>query len=291
MPAAPRDLEGKLAVVTGATAGIGRACAEQLAARGARLALVARSAAKAQAARDEIARATGNDAIELVIADLASQADVRDAARALLASCERIDLLLNNAGVTNLARETTVDGIETTFAVNHLAYFLLTHELLPRLRATPGARIVSVASDAHRFGGAIDFDDLGLENGYGWTKAYGRSKGANILWTGELARRLEGTGVTANCLHPGFVRSSLGANNGGLGRVLVKVAGVFAMSADKAARYVLDVCTSPAWAGTSGAYFYKGRLQEPLAWARDPERAARLWAVSESMTGVAGSAA
>ena len=131
------------------------------------------------------------------------------------------DLLHDAAGVTNLTRETTVDGIEATFAVNHLAYFLLTNLLLDRILESSGARIVSVASDAHRFGGALDFDDLGLEHGFGWMKAYGRSKGANILFTQELARRIEGSGVTANCLHPGFVRSSLGGQNGVIGKIAV----------------------------------------------------------------------
>jgi len=285
-----RDLDGTIAVVTGATSGLGRACAEQLAARGARLALVARSASKAEAARDEIARATGNGAIELAIGDLESQAAVRDVGKSLRERLGRIDLLLNNAGVTNLSRELTVDGIETTFAVNHLAYFLLTNELLPLLREAKSARIVSIASDAHKFGGEIDFDDLELANGYSWTKAYGRSKGANILWTGELARRLAGSGITANSIHPGFVRSGLGANNGGIGRIAVQIAGIFAMSPAKAAGYVLDVCTSPKWADTSGAYFYKGRPHTPRAWATDAQRAARLWQVSESMTS-SGSAA
>ena len=256
-----------------------------LAARGARLELVARSASKAENARSEIARATGNDEIGIVIADLASQAAVRGAAEQLLERCERIDLLLNNAGITNLRRELTSDGIEATFAVNHLAYFLLTELLLGRVCETQGARIVSVASDAHRFSGPLDLDDLEAENHYAAMRVYGRSKGANILWTRELARRIEGSGVTANSLHPGFVRSSLGANNGAFGKIAIKIAGLFAMSARKAAGYVVDVCTNPALASTSGAYFYKAKLHEPKTWATDESTAKRLWEISERMTG------
>lgn len=286
MPAHPtQDLRGKTAIVTGATSGLGRASAEQLAARGARVELVARSASKAEAARSEIIAATGNEAVGVVIADLESQAAVRAGAAQILERCERIDLLLNNAGITNIRRELTSEGIEATFAVNHLAYFLFTQLLLPRLCETNGARIVSVASDAHRFSGPIQLDDLESSQKYAAMTVYGRSKGANILWNGELARRLEGTGVTANALHPGFVRSSLGANNGGLGQVAVKIAGLFAMSAEKAAGYVVDVCTNPALAKTSGAYFYKGKLHEPKPWATKPETAQRLWEISERMTG------
>ena len=284
-PSPSNDLSGTTSIVTGATSGLGRACAEQLAARGARLELVARNAAKAAETCDAITTATGNEAVDFVIADFASQTAIRDGAKQLLERCERIDLLLNNAGVTNLKRELTADGIEATFGVNHLGYFLLTNLLLPRIEASAPARIVSVASDAHKFSGPIEFDDLESEKNYSAMRVYGRSKGANILWNRELARRLEGSGVTANALHPGFVRSNLGANNGTFGRVVVKLAGVFAMSADKAARYVVDVCTDPDLADTNGGYFYKGRPNDAKAWARDDDAARRLWEISERMTG------
>ena len=276
-----QPLDGQTCIVTGATSGLGRACAEQLAGLGARLELVCRNRDKAERARDEISSTTGNPQVDFVIADLESQAATRAAASTLLERCDRIDLLLNNAGVTNLSREATIDGIETTFAVNHLAYFLLTNLLLERITSTASARIVSVASDAHKFGGEIDMNDLELEQGYRWTRAYGRSKGANILWTRELARRLESSGVSVHCVHPGFVRSNLGGNNGGFGQAVVKLAGIFAMSADKAARYIVDVCTGSEYGDSSGGYFYKARAHEGARWTRNDELAAQLWERSE----------
>ena len=278
-----QPFDGKTCVVTGATSGLGRACAEQLAREGARLRLVCRNPEKAEQARAEIVAATGNPEVEVVLADLASQASVRTAAGALLADGSAIDLLLNNAGVTNLRREVTPDGIEATFATNHLAYFLLTELLLERLRATPGARIVNVASDAHKFGGALDLDDVGLERGFGWVKAYGRSKGANILFTRELARRLEGSDVSVHALHPGFVRSNLGANNGTVGWLATRLAAPFALSAEAAAGHVLAVCREARFGEESGGYFYKARPRSPATWAADDELARRLWALSESL--------
>jgi NAD(P)-dependent dehydrogenase (short-subunit alcohol dehydrogenase family) len=279
-------VQDKVCVISGATSGIGRASAEALASRGAQLVLIARNPQKAAETRDAIVRSTGNDAISVVQADFESQAQIRDAATQILADHPRIDLLLNNAGVTNLTRETTVDGIEATFAVNHLAYFLLTNLLLDRILESSGARIVSVASDAHRFGGALDFDDLGLEHGFGWMKAYGRSKGANILFTQELARRIEGSGVTANCLHPGFVRSSLGGQNGVIGKIAVRFAGLFAQSPERGARTSIYLCTSPEVAEVSGGYFAKCRPHRPAAAFTDSAAADRLWKVSEELTGL-----
>lgn len=277
------SLEGKTCILTGATSGLGRACAEQLADEGARLELVCRNPEKAERTRGEIAAATGNDAIGIVLADLESQVSIRAAARTLIDRCAQVDLLLNNAGITNLSREVTQDGIEATFAVNHLGYFLLTNLLLDRLRATPGARIVNVASDAHKFGGSIDLDDVGLTNGFGWVRAYGRSKGANILFTHELGRRLAGSGVVAHALHPGLVRSNLGANNGRLGKVITRIAAVFATPAETAARHVVAVCQEPRFGDSTGGYFYKAKPQSCAAWAQDEELADRLWTLSERL--------
>jgi NAD(P)-dependent dehydrogenase (short-subunit alcohol dehydrogenase family) len=284
-----RPFEGKTCIVTGATSGLGRACAEQLAREGAALQLICRSPEKAERARGEIVMATGNDAIDIVIADLSSQAAIRGAAATLLSTTPRIDLLINNAGVTNLSREVTLDGIEATFAVNHLAYFLLTTLLLERIKESPGARVINIASDAHKFGGSIDLDDLGLEDGFGWIRAYGRSKGANILFTQELSRRLADSEVVTHAVHPGFVRSSLGANNGRFGQLVTQIAAVFAMPAERAARYVIALCHEPQFATPSGGYFYKAKKQSQAAWTQDEQLARRLWDRSEAL--VAESAA
>ena len=276
-------LEGKTCIVTGATSGLGRACAEQLAAAGARVELVARNPHKAEAARAEITAATGNSAVGVVIADLESQAAIRAAAKELLDRCDRIDLLLNNAGVTHRTRQETIDGLEATFAVNHLGYFLLTNLLLERLRATEAARIVNIASDAHKFGGPIDLDDVMLERKFRWTQAYGRSKGANILFTRELARRLGKAGPTVHAIHPGFVRSNLGTDTR-LGKWAVRLLSPFAMSAETAAQYALEVCIGEEAGKSSGGYFYKGRPSVPSSWALDSNTAQRLWELSEELT-------
>ncbi len=191
----------KLCIVSGATNGIGKQTALGLASQGARVVVVARSPAKGDATVSQISEATSGRKVELLLCDFASQRSIRAAAEEVLARFPAIHVLVNNAGVMNLRREVTEDGLETTFAVNHLGYFLFTTLLLDRIIASAPARIVSVASDAHKFG-AVDFDDLQSEKRYGGMRVYGRSKGCNILFTVELAKRLEGTGVTANAVHP-----------------------------------------------------------------------------------------
>ena len=176
--------------------------------------------------------------------------------------------------------------LEATFAVNHLGYFLLTNLLAERIASTAGARIVSIASDAHKLSREIDFDDLQCERRYKWMDVYGRSKGANLLFTRELARRLEPAGVVVHAIHPGFVRSSMGANNGLLGRTLVPIIGLFAMSAARAARHVVAVCTEEEYARRTGGYFYKGKPNEVKPWAASDASASRLWTASEQLTGL-----
>ncbi len=206
-------MNGRVCVVTGASSGIGRATARALARLGATLALVGRDRGRGEETVAALRAESGSAAVALFLADLSSQAEIRRLGAELCDRYPAIHVLVNNAGVVNLRRSTTADGIETVFAVNHLAYFLLTHLLLARLRASAPARIVNVASDAHRFG-RIDLDDLGHARRYRAMRVYGASKLANILFTYELARRLDGTGVTANCLHPGAVATRLGQNNG-----------------------------------------------------------------------------
>jgi len=205
----PEATTGRTVLVTGASSGIGRATAVGLAAEGARLILVGRSPERCEETLAEIRRRTGRDDAVMLRADLSSQKEVRRLAEEVLVRADRLHVLVNNAGVTLLRRETTVDGFEATFATNHLAYFLLTGLLLPRLRESAPARIVNVASDAHRFG-RLDLDDLQNERRYGAMRVYGQSKTANILFTQELARRIAGSRVTANALHPGGIRSNLG---------------------------------------------------------------------------------
>jgi len=270
-------------VITGATSGIGLATAAALAERGFRLVLVARSPARAEAAVEAIRRRAPAARVEVESADLASLRSIAEAAPRILARCPRLDVLVNDAGVVLLRRETTVDGYEKTFAVNHLAYFALTNLLRERLVATPGARIVSVASDAHRLGGALDFDDLQSEQRYRGFGVYGRSKLCNLLWTRELARRLAGTGVTANCCHPGGVATRLGQTEAPWTRALGRLLGLFLLTPEQGARTSVYLATAPGLGSVTGRYFAKEREATPSRAARDDAAARRLWDVSEEL--------
>lgn len=278
-------MAGKTCIVTGATSGIGRVTARELARQGAQVWLVVRDAERGRRTAAEIGAETGNRGVGVVQADLSSVLQVRRAAGELLERCERVDVLLNNAGAMYLQREVTVDGLERTFSTNHLSYFLLTVLLLERLRRTGGARVVSVASAVHQ-GGRIDFDDLQSERGYGPMKAYAQSKLANVLFTYELARRLAGSGVTANCLHPGVIGSQFGHNNRGVAGLLFKIAGPFMMTPEKGARTSIYLATSPEVAGVSGQYFDRCRPKQSSKGSHDLEVARRLWEVSERLTGL-----
>jgi NAD(P)-dependent dehydrogenase (short-subunit alcohol dehydrogenase family) len=278
-------LEGKTVLVTGASSGIGRATAIGLAAEGARLILVGRSPERCEETLAEIRRHTGRDDAAMLRADLSSLKEVRRLAEEVLARAGRLHVLLNNAGVTLLRRETTVDGFEATFATNHLAYFLLTGLLLPRLRESAPARIVNVASDAHRFG-RLDLGDLQNEQRYRPMRVYGQSKTANILFTQELARRIAGSRVTANALHPGGIRSNLGRSRGPVLEAVRKLVGLFLKSPEEGARTSLYLASAPEVEGVSGRYFAKCRERRPAAHARDPELARRLWEQSEELTGL-----
>ena len=275
----------KTCVVTGANSGIGKEIARGLAAEGSGVLMVARDRDRGEAARSEVSRSTDNRAVELVICDLASQRQVRELASTILDLCDRLDILVNSAGLTLGERILTEDGIETTFAVNHLAPFLLTSLLLERLKATKPSRVVTVASDAHR-GAEINFDDPSGERGFSAWRAYGQSKLANVLFTRELARRLRGTGVTATCLHPGVVRSGFGRQGPAFIRVYFRIAGLFLLSPKKGAETAIWLASSPEVEGASGGYYEKRRLTNPSLAARDPEAATRLWQLSERLTGL-----
>jgi NAD(P)-dependent dehydrogenase (short-subunit alcohol dehydrogenase family) len=274
-------------MITGATSGIGQAAALDLARLGASLVLVGRNAERGERVLEEVRRASRSGDVTLLLADLSSQSEIRRLAADFLASGRPLHVLLNNAGVINLRREESGDGIETTFAVNHLAYFLLTTLLLERLKEGAPARVVNVASDAHRGAGRLDFDDLESQRSYSPMRVYGRSKLANILFTRELARRLEGTGVTANSMHPGFVGSNFAKNNGLLGIAAMTLLRPFARSPEKGAETAVYLCSSPKVEGVTGEYFQDCKPHRPRPFALDDEDARRLWEVSERMTGFA----
>ncbi len=276
-------MQGKTCLITGATAGIGLKTAEGLAAKGARLAIAARDPAKAARVAESL-RQKGAAGVEVLHADLSRQSDVRALAAEVLERLPRIDVLINNSGAYVHRRDESADGIEMTWALNHLAPFLLTNLLLGRLRES-GARIVTVASAAHS-GAALDFGDLQLKTGYSGWKAYGRSKLANIMFTYELARRLSGSGVTANALHPGFVASSLGDNNSPLIRLGFGFAKLFAISEQKGAGTSIHLASSPEVADTTGRYFVQCQPRYSSRVSQVEESWTRLWDASAALVGL-----
>jgi NAD(P)-dependent dehydrogenase (short-subunit alcohol dehydrogenase family) len=279
-------MQGRVCLVTGATSGIGRATALGLAERGATVIVHGRDRARGRDAVAEIERRTGRRDVELLVADLSSQAEVRRLAAELAAKHDRLHVLVNNAGVITPARTTTVDGLETQLAVNHLAPFLLTNLLLDVLKASAPARVVTVSSQVEARG-VVDLDDLGLaKRPYDRLVAYNQSKLANILFTKELARRLEGTGVTANCLHPGVIGSNLLVAFEGRS-VLTRFLTYRGRPTPKeGAETTLFVATSPTLADVSGRYFRESAESRPSARAQDMATAARLWEASEKLTGL-----
>jgi NAD(P)-dependent dehydrogenase (short-subunit alcohol dehydrogenase family) len=273
------DLRGKVIVITGATSGIGQVAAGKLAGMGARLVLIARDPKRGEAALDFLGKAGPQTAHTIHYADLARISEMKRVAAEIAAAEPRIDVLINNAGALFNTRRETTDGLEMTFAVNHMAYFVVTLGLADRLRATPGARVVSTSSDAHK-GRTLDFNDLQSKQNYRGFAAYGRSKLCNILFTRELAKRWRDSGVTANCLHPGFVSTRFGDESGGMFAKLVGAAKLFAISPEKGAETIVYLASSDEVAKVSGAYFYKCRQLEPTAAARDGEAARKLWDAS-----------
>lgn len=277
------DMSGRTVMITGANSGIGKATAMALAGMGADLVLVCRDQGRGEAAMAEISEQRGGGDIELLLADLGSQSQIRRVASEFLATPRPLHVLINNAGLIIRDRTETEDGIEATFAINHLGPFLLTELLLDRIKESAPARIVTVSSVAHKFG-KLDFDDLNSTGKYRGMRVYGRSKLANILFTRELAERLEGTGVTANAAHPGSVASRFGQNNSGPMAAMTKVMAPFIRSPEKGALTSIYLATSPEVEGVTGKYFANSKEKQPSKAATSEENAHKLWEISQQMT-------
>jgi retinol dehydrogenase-14 len=279
----PGDMSEKICLITGATSGIGKATAMGLANMGASVVMVGRDRSRGETAMAEIKEGSPNASVDLMLADVSSQEQIRRLADEFREAYPRLDVLINNAGVFLSKRITTADGIEMTFAVNHLAYFLLTNLLLDMLKASAPSRIVNVSSGAQS-NGTIDFGNLQGEKGYKGTKAYSQSKLANVLFTYELARRLEGTGVTANCLHPGAVRTNFGSGSSGVFGFMVRALRPLMISPEKGAETSIYLAFSPEVEGLSGRYFVKKADARSSDESYDEKIARRLWEVSAELT-------
>jgi NAD(P)-dependent dehydrogenase (short-subunit alcohol dehydrogenase family) len=284
-----RDMSGKVILITGATRGIGRMAAHGIAPTGATIVIVGRDQARVDTLISELQPIAGCGPLHGEVCDLTDQADVRALVDRFKTRFDRLDVLVNNAGAIFTKKVNTVDGFERTWALNHNAYFLLTTLLQDILRSTGGARVVSTASDAHR-PGKMHWDDLQFERRgtkAGWS-TYCQSKLANILFTRELSRRLDGSGVTANCLHPGFVNTGFSRNNGSMARLLMTISRPFQRKDTKGAETVVWLAVSEEAEGLTGEYCHNCKPAKPTGRARNDEDAARLWGLSEEMTGTVG---
>ncbi len=274
---------GKVVLITGGTSGIGKAAATALAAMGAEVVVTGRSRERGEAAIEEIRRTSGNEGVSLALADLTVQAEVRRLAEEFGRSHDSLDVLINNAGAVFSEREETADGLERTLALNHLAPFLLTNLLLDLIEDSAPSRIITVSSEARR-GAEIDFDDLQSERKYRGFPVYGKSKLANILFTFELAERLRGTGVTANCVHPGAVSTNFGMNNGGLMVLLFRALKPFMRTPERGADTLIYLATSPEVEGVSGRYFGDRKVISSSEEPHNVSAQKRLWEASEELT-------
>jgi NAD(P)-dependent dehydrogenase (short-subunit alcohol dehydrogenase family) len=287
-----RSMEGKTVLITGANSGVGFATARELAQRGARVVMVCRDSVRGEVAREQIAKSPGATDPIVLLADLSSQAEVRRLADDVRTRFQSIDVLINNAGAVFSERELSVEGIEKTFAINHLAPFLLTNLLFDLVREAPAGRIVTVGSRS--YSSALDFEDLQSEKGHHFLFAYFKSKLENILFTYELARRCKGTGVTANCLCPGPTRTGFGDNLQGWPRLfplLMKQIPFLFSSPEKGARTSIYLASSPEVAGVSGRFFMDCGERRTRPYTHNLEVARRLWRVSEELVGLSGSLA
>jgi NAD(P)-dependent dehydrogenase (short-subunit alcohol dehydrogenase family) len=278
-------MQGKVVVITGGTSGIGEVAAERLAGMGARIVLVARDKTRGEAALSRLRSGNTGLAHSIHYGDLSRMSEIKRLAAEIAAAEPRIDVLINNAGAMFGSRQTTEDNLELTFAVNHMAYFVLTLGLRERLFTSSPSRVVNTASDAHR-GRQLDFDDLQSTGGFSGFKVYGRSKLCNILFTRELSRRWSGKGVTVNCLHPGFVATRFGDGSGGFLSWGVRLAKIFAISPGKGAETIVYLASSPDVAGVTGEYFHQCRPATLTREARDDAAAQRLWMESEKLAGI-----
>jgi len=280
-------MQGKIILVTGATDGIGKITARELAKMGATTVIAGRSPEKTARTVMEIREASGNPNVDLLVGDLSSQADVRRVTAEFNQRYDRLDVLVNNAGAYFMKRAESVDGIEMTFALNHLGYFLLTHLLLDALKAGSPARIVNVSSAAH-LGARLNLNDLEMKSGFSGWGAYAQSKLANLLFTYELSRQLGGQGITVNALHPGFVDTNFGVSNGGLGGMLMSLAQkVGAISPEEGSQTSIYLASSPEVEGISGKYFSKKKAVGSSRISQDQELARALWERSLELTGLA----
>ncbi len=275
-------MAGKVVMITGASSGIGEAAALELAKMGAALVMVCRNKEKGNAAMGRIKGESGNEEVELMVADLSSMESVRALAREFQDEHPRLDVLVNNAGLFNLRRHVTLDGYETTFAVNYLSQFLLTNLLLKQLEAGAPSRVVSVSSSAH-FGGHIDFDDLQGERSYGALRAYSQSKLAVVLFTHELAKRVRDRGVTANCLHPGVVATNFFSRPAGPLGFVTKVSRLFLVGPSKGAETTVYLASSPEAGNITGEFFEKKKPKKSDPKSYDEATAEKLWRVSEQL--------
>ena len=280
-----RAVQGKTIVITGATSGIGEVAARELAQRGARLVLIARDRGRGEQTLKRLEEIAPGRNHVAHYANLSRLAEMRRVSETIAATEEHIDVLVNNAGAVFSTRQVTGDALEMTFATNHIAYFVVTHLLLERLKATPGARIICTASHAHKRA-KLDFNDLQSQKHYSGFGMYDRSKLMNILFTRELARRLEGAGVTANCLHPGFVATRFADDSGGLISAVVRGAKTFALTPEDGAKTIVYLATAPEVAAVSGKYFYQCKEVLPSAEARKDPDARRLWDISLQLSGL-----
>ena len=277
------DLKDKIALITGATSGIGLVAAKEIAKTGVRMVLVVRDQPRGMAAWEQITKSSGNENVELMIADLSSMEEIRLLAHDFKKKYKNLHLLVNNAAVVMAERTETVEGFETQFAVNHLAYFLMTNLLLDMLRSNASARIVNTASGTHKRA-ELDLDDLQTKKKkYRPMEVYGRTKLLNVIFTTELARRLKGTNVTVNCHTPGFRATNLGRNMSPVMRFGMRL---FAGKAEKGAETLTYLATSPDVEGVSGKYFSDKKAAEPSKVSQEKETGHRLWAISEKLVGL-----